>query len=142
MVAAAAAPMSVFNRPAIANRVWSLDQISYAMLAGQVRTTFLVCVSRWQEVRLKLLQAPVFRPAPHQPGSPRPPDAGNEKFSLIFCGLKIQPLEPAIHRIIHEKLGEFAMFIGQIGQPEGGHIYYESVFNRLPPRIAVAAIPA
>jgi Domain of unknown function (DUF6916) len=142
MVAVGAAPLSAFSLPAISDQFQSLDQISYAILAGQVNTTFRICLSRQQVVKLKLLKAPVARQTFRIPGRRPPADAGNEKFSLIFSGPKDQPLEPAIYRFEQEHLGGFEMYIGQIGRSEGEHVRYEAVFNRPPPVRPLSAMSA
>ncbi|HWD94749.1 MAG TPA: hypothetical protein VG938_20640 [Verrucomicrobiae bacterium] len=110
--------------------VRSLKQISYSALAGQIDTFFRVRLSPLQTVELKLLKAPLAPSTPVMPGRGLPGDAGHEKFSLIFSGPREKLIAPAIYRFEQEKLGEFDMYIGQIGSRDMDFIRYETVFNR------------
>ena len=124
-------PMSFISLSAMAEGGFqSLEQMSYPVLAGQVNTRFRVRLSPWRVVELKLLKAPLARPTPIRPGRPLPGDAGYEKFSLIFSGPKDVLLPSAIHRFEHDQLGQFEMFIGQIGMPDADSVRYQAGFNR------------
>lgn len=141
LAALAVAPISVFSRTAASGgKFQSLEQMSYPVLAGQVNTIFRVRVSPRRVVELKLLKAPLARPTPVIPGRPLPGDAGYEKFSLIFSGPKNELLASAIHCFEHDELGQFEMFIGQIGTPEADGVRYEAGFNRPAPTMAVRII--
>lgn len=113
-------------------RLQTTGQISYKAFARQVNTLFQVHPSSGQVVKLKLLKAPPSRPTPCAPGRRPAADAGNEKFSLIFSGPKAMVLAPAIHRFTHDDLGQFDMYIGQIGAEYMDQFRYQSVFNRPP----------
>jgi hypothetical protein len=127
-------PMSFDRKPALSgNGLQCLDQMSYPVLAGQINTVFRVCLSPRQVVELKLIKAPLAPPTPVKPGGRLPGDAGNEKFSLIFSGLKDEFIPDAIHRVEHGQLGRFDMYIGQIGARDTDQSRYETVFNRPAP---------
>ena len=133
VAALALVPLSSVNLSAIAEEAGgfkSLEQMSYAVLAGQVNTHFRVSLSPRRVVDLKLLKAPLVRATPITPGRPLPGDAGFEKFSLIFSGPKDALLASAIHRFEHDQLGRFEMFIGQIGMPDADSVRYQAGFNR------------
>jgi hypothetical protein len=134
MAVLAVTPISSFSRPATSDGGFqSLEQMSYPVLAGQVNSTFRVCIAPRQVVELKLLKAPLAPSTPVRPGRPLPGDAGHEKFSLIFSGPKHTPLPSAIHRFEHEQLGRFDMYVGQIGIQHTGRVRYEAGFNRPAP---------
>jgi hypothetical protein len=127
-------PISSFNQRATSGGGFqSLEQMSYPVLAGQVNSTFRVCIAPRRVVELKLLKAPLAPSTPVRPGRPLPGDAGHEKFSLIFSGPKDQLIESAIHRFEHEQLGRFDMYVGQIGTQDTGRVRYEAGFNRPAP---------
>ena len=113
----------------------SIDQMSYAMLADQVNTTFRVRALSGRKVELTLLKAPLARP----PRAGRRPaaDAGNEKFALVFSGPKHDLIASAIHPFEHDQLGRFEMYIGRIGTQDTRRVRYESVFNRPAPVVGV-----
>jgi len=134
VAALAVAPVSSFSCFAnVGARYTSLEQMDYAMLAGQVNTRFCVRLPSGEWVELKLLKAPLAPPTPVVPGHRLPGDAGNEKFSLIFSGPKAVLLPSAIHQFEHPQLGRFEMYVGEIGLREGESVRYESVFNRPAP---------
>jgi hypothetical protein len=64
------------------------------------------------------------------PGRRPPPDAANEKFSLVFSGPRDRLLPAAIHRFEHAQLGSFDMYVGPVGPMNSENVRYESVFNR------------
>ena len=105
-------------------------KLSYSSLASEVNTLFRVRLSPGQDVELKLLKARVAPPTPARPGRRPPGDAGNEKFSLIFCGPNEALLASAIHQFEHQHLGTFEMYIGRIGIPDTDGVRYEAVFNQ------------
>ena len=108
----------------------SLEQLSYPMLAGQIGTPFYVRLSPGRLVKLELIKAPLAPATPITPGRQLPGDTGNEKFSLIFSGPKDAVLASAIHRFEHSQLGQFEMYVGQIGAQDPARIRYEAGFNR------------
>ena len=52
-----------------------------------------------------------------------------ENFSLLFRGSPDILLSQMTHRLEHEKLGEFLLFLVPTGQDADGFLY-EAVFNR------------
>jgi hypothetical protein len=119
----------------------SLSQISYSILASQVRTLFRVRHAPGRTVELTLIEAPLAPPAP--PGTLGVPHAGasNERFSLIFSGPQETLLEPRTYRFEHTCVGRFEMYIGQIGPSDAGGVYYEAVVNRPAPVTLFAPRP-
>jgi hypothetical protein len=127
------APLTaIYVSAGVSRNFRSVVDLSYPMLAGQINTQFRVHLASGQTICLKLLKAPLARPAPALPARRPPGDAGNEKFSLIFSGPTNQLLEPAIHQFEHGDLGRFEMYIGQIGTRDPDAVRYETVFNRRP----------
>ena len=57
-------------------------------------------------------------------------DAHNEKFTLLFRGPLVMPLDQDTHLFEQQRIGSFAMFIVPIGCQDQRHCYYEAVFNR------------
>lgn len=53
-----------------------------------------------------------------------------ENFSLLFRGSPDILLSQMTHRLEHEKLGEFLLFLVPTGQDADG-FQYEAVFNRI-----------
>jgi hypothetical protein len=103
---------------------------SYAELERQVNTAFRVRLSPTRVVELTLLNAPLARPAPRTAGRRPRPDAGNERFSLVFVGPGDALLDSAIHQVEHDRLGCFEMYLGSIGPRDGTQVRYQAVFNR------------
>lgn len=131
IVAVSAFPLGVFGENANARTHFrSLEQISYPLLAAQINTVFRVHHAPGRVIELTLLKAPLAAPSPIVPGRRPPADAGNEKFSLIFSGSREELLTAAIHPFEHDQLGEFEMYVGQIGTLDPVRVRYQSVFNR------------
>jgi len=63
-----------------------------------------------------------------------------EHFTLSFVGPLTPILPQAIHKMKHDKLGEFSLFVVALG-PEGDAMTYEVIFNRLRPKTAESASP-
>jgi hypothetical protein len=142
VAALAVAPVSSFSRPAITGGGFrSLDQMSYAVLAGQVNTIFRVRPSPGQVVELTLLKAPLGQPTRIQPGRRWPGVAECERFSLIFSGPKAVLLASAIHWFEQEQLGRFEMFISEIGPRGADRVHYEAGFHRPAPGASSLARP-
>lgn len=138
MAAMAAFPASAFGRTANARSGFgSLSRISYSQLAAQIDTPFRVYAPSGRVVELRLLKAPLTARSPVVPGRRPPPDAGNEKFSLIFSSPQDELLPDAIHPFEHDELGRFDMYIGQVGPRDLERVRYQSVFNRPAPEAQV-----
>jgi hypothetical protein len=110
----------------------SLSQISYSLLASQVRTLFRVRHSPGRTVELTLIEA-VFAALAPAGTLGEPHGASNEGFSLIFSGPQETLLEPRTYLFEHTRLGWFEMYIGPIGRPDIGGVYYEAVVSRPAP---------
>lgn len=125
-------PASSIGGPAGSEpKLRSLDQISYAALAAQTGTAFLVRLAASASVKLRLLEAPLAAPAAALE-SPPPADARYERFSLIFAGPSGRPIPCGLHWLAHEGLGEFEMCINRVGSSDTRSLRYEAVFNRPP----------
>jgi hypothetical protein len=111
----------------------SVDELGYEDFAGQIRSKFLVRLTPLRVVELKLIKAPPDPLIRQISGCRPPPDADNEKFSLIFSGPKSGLLESAIHQFEHDRLGRFKMFISPIGAGYDPEVRYQAAFNRPPP---------
>jgi hypothetical protein len=131
VAALALVPMNPFHRLANSREDFqSLNDLSYPVLAGQINTPFRVRLSSGRVVELTLLKARLAPPTRATSGRRLPGDFGNEKFSLIFSGPKEELIRPDIHRFEHGQLGQFDMYIGQVGTQDPRHVRYETVFNR------------
>ncbi len=117
----------------------SLAQVSYAVLARQIHTPFLVESSPGRRVKLTLIEAPLAPQLPAGTRNPIPGDSNHERFSLIFRGPQAGMIEARIHRFEHAWLGRFDLYVGRIGRSDAGGVYYEAVFNRPAPGAALAA---
>lgn len=67
---------------------------------------------------------------PLKPGRRPPPDAANERFSLIFSGSKDELLEQNTYPCEHQALGRFDIFIVPIFRRNPAKMDYEAVVNR------------
>ena len=106
----------------------SLDELRPATFAQQLNTAFHVTDAPAGRVDLKLIEVSPRRPSPNQRADA--PDAGNEKFSLIFVGPKEPLLVQRIYRFENAKIGWFEMFIVPIVTEENDHQHYQAIFNR------------
>ena len=111
----------------------SLSQISYSLLASQVRTLFRVRHSSGRTVKLTLIEAAFAPLAPAGTLGEPHASASNEGFSLIFSGPQETLLAPRTYLFGHTRLGWFEMYIGPIGRPDIGGVYYEAVVSRPAP---------
>lgn len=59
------------------------------------------------------------------------PGVNREPFSLIFTASKEMLLNQNTYKIVHEKIGEFFLFIVPVIAPPGEHdqYHYEAVFS-------------
>lgn len=108
--------------------------LSHAAFAAQINTSFRVRVPAGPTVNLQLIKARLAPPSAAAQGRRQPPDAHNERFSLVFAGPQEPPLPAAIHSFEHRELGGFELYIGEVGARGPGGIRYEAVFNRPPAR--------
>lgn len=122
---ATVAPAAALASP-VDSREVSLDQLSFAALAGQVQTTFRVLINSTPAVPLDLVQAQLRAAS----GPVTAPDAHHEKFSLLFRGPRQQPLPQGQHTFEHPNIGRFGMFTVPVLSRNKAHSYYEAIFNR------------
>ena len=80
-------------------------------------------------VELKLVEAALDRPRP-QHGRRPPPDAYNEKFSLIFSGPRAELLPQDVFTLEHPRLGRMDLFLVPIFTRNPQKMDYEVIFNR------------
>ena len=99
------------------------DSPSYDQFLRQVNTPFRLS-SGSKSFEVTLVQANAL-PA----GAPGSLDAGNEKFSLLFCGPRAG-LEQDTYSFEHERLGRLAIFIVPVGGVNMDGCHYRAVFNR------------
>jgi len=112
----------------VPGRAISLDQIRFGAFAANVGTAFRVLQDQGPAIGLELLEAKARRPTSALEAAA--PDAGNEKFSLLFAGLPSQPLAQDTYVFGHSVLGWFAMFIVPVPTLRLDYRLYEAIFNR------------
>ncbi len=54
-----------------------------------------------------------------------------ESFTILFRTTKELPRRQGTFELNHQSLGEFEIFLTQVGKPEGPWQFYEAVFNRI-----------
>lgn len=97
----------------------SLDSLNARIFAVQLRTKFVTRLPNSTPIELELSEVEEHDSSPK-----------SELFFLRFRGPRAPRLPQQIHRLEHEKLGSFGLFLTAVGADESG-IYYESVFHRL-----------
>src|SRR5689334_8866594 len=96
----------------------SLDKFNSKLFAAQLHTKFKVQLAHGGGIVLELVEVKESDPSPKI-----------ELFALQFLGPATPRLPQQIHRLEHEALGDFDLFLTAVGQePEG--IRYEAVFHR------------
>ena len=128
-VMAMAAPIGVCAAPNLPVRQKSPEALSCSAFAAQRNTHFQICGPNGV-VTVKLDEVRIAPEPPPQPGKRPLPDAGNEKFSLIFSGARREMLEQETYVFEHETLGRMSLFIVPVFTRHPEKIDYEAVFNR------------
>ncbi len=123
------APGSLLAEPAPGGAV-PLAAIRFAAFARTVGSPYRVLLAEGLSLEVLLVQAEPKPPANARQAAA--PDAGNEKFSLLFQGPPEPPLPQDTYTFQHPRIGTFAMFVALVGSADGTHRYYEAVFNRAP----------
>ena len=124
-------PKAILARAALPSwRQTSLEDLSCEMFAGQLNTTFWIHAPPGRFMPVNLVEVRRRPDKPLQPGQRPPGDAGNEKFSLFFSGLRSELLPQETYAFQHEVLGRFDLFIVPIVTRNPHKIDYETVFNR------------
>ncbi|MGC2696752.1 MAG: hypothetical protein WA738_13280 [Candidatus Angelobacter sp.] len=96
----------------------SLDTLNARIFAEQLHTKFTVPIAGAKPILLELAEV-----------SERDSGPKMELFSLHFRGPVSPRLAQQIHRLEHEKLGAFEIFLTTIGADAQG-TEYESIFHR------------
>jgi hypothetical protein len=96
----------------------TLESITYESLAENLNTKFRVPVESGEPLELELIEISEKR----QVGD-------SEHFSIVFRGGLGFLLPQRIHRLEHERLGEFDLFLVPIAREADG-FRYEAIFNR------------
>jgi hypothetical protein len=107
----------------------SLDQLTLADLRSSVRTEFEVSGPSGPLATLVLAKV---EEQVHKRTRPHHPDAGNERFRLVFEGPLAPVLSQDTYTFSSARLGRFAMFIGPLQRKTEERCRYEAVFNRPP----------
>jgi len=115
-----------------------VEELSCSAFAGQLNTPFRIRASCTRHMTVKLVEVGVTPELPLRPGQRPPPDAANEKFSLIFSGSRRDLLEQETYVFEHAALGQFSFFIVPTFTRNLEKINYEAVINR-PRANAIAA---
>ena len=103
----------------------SLEDLSLAKFAEQLKTKFRVRLSSGETVELELTEAEAARgKAAH---------AQPESFSLLFDGPPKSLLNQNTYTFEHERLGAVDLFIVPVGN-ERGSIQYQVIINQVGPR--------
>lgn len=97
----------------------SLDKLNAKIFSEQLHTQFKVHSGGAEPVALELVEVMERDSSPKM-----------ELFTLQFRGPAAPRLAQQIHRLEHEKLGTFEIFLTAIGTDPEQRILYESVFHR------------
>jgi hypothetical protein len=95
-----------------------LDKLNAKIFSEQLHTQFKLKLAGAGPMMLELVEVKDSDPSPQI-----------ELFSLHFRGPSAPRLPQSIHRLEHDKLGEFEIFLTAVGAERQG-IVYESVFHR------------
>jgi len=96
-------------------------QLVFEDFSDKVGDAFVIKNEGVPAIALKLTEATPLNPA-FAPRGARPP------FSLIFVAAGPLILPQRIYRMVHEVLGEVAIFIVPVGKDAEG-VHYQAVFN-------------
>jgi hypothetical protein len=96
----------------------SLDKLNAKIFSEQLHTQFKIHLGGADPMTLELVEVKESDPSPQI-----------ELFSLHFRGPSTPRLAQQIHRLEHDTLGTFEIFLTAIGADAQG-IVYESVFHR------------
>ena len=130
-LAALVLPKTILARTSLPSwRPASLEDLSCETFAGQLNTPFWIQAPPARAIQVTLVEVRRRPAKPLPPGRRPPADAGNEKFSLFFSGLRSELLPQDTYTFEHETLGRFNLFIVPIVTRDPRKIDYEMVFNR------------
>jgi hypothetical protein len=105
-----------------------LKEISYASFAALLHREFIV--RREKQFLGALVLTEARKLTEKFPARTKSPDAGNEKFTLLFSGPHRRPLAQGTYTFEQAELGRFDMFIAPVGSGNESQLYYEATFNR------------
>src|ERR1700733_10220155 len=108
----------------------SLREIPCSAFASQLNTPFRIQAASGGTIKVTLAEVKVRPEKPLKPGRRPPPDAGNEKFSLVFSGSRGELLAQDTYPFEHPTLGRFDLFIVPVFTRNLAKINYEGVVNR------------
>lgn len=95
-----------------------LEKLNTNVLSAHLHTNFKVQVEGSDPVTLELIEVAETSSSPQF-----------EQFSAFFLGPNARWLGQGIHRLEHDKLGSFDLFLVPVGADEGG-TRYEAAFAR------------
>jgi hypothetical protein len=95
-----------------------LEKFTHEALTAVLHTAFKV-YGRGETVEMQLVEVSPLKKTPR-----------TESFSLTFQAPVDAPLGQGNYPIEHAQLGQAELFIVPVKQ-EGGHLFYQAVFNRL-----------
>lgn len=107
-----------------------LHEISCSAFAAQLNTPFRIQAESGRSIQVTLAEVNVRPEKPLRPGRHPLPDAGNEKFSLVFSGSRHDLLGQDTYAVAHETLGRFDLFLVPINTRNPAKIDYQAVVNR------------
>lgn len=105
-------------------------EIPRAAFASQVNTCFRIHTDAGRAIKVTLAEVKIRPEKPPKAGKRPLPDAGNEKFSLVFSGSRADLIQQDTYRLAHETLGRFDLFIVPIYTRNPAKIDYQAVINR------------
>lgn len=125
VTAALAAPGVVVADSALAS-----GEIRRSAFASQVNTRFRIQTKAGETIDITLDEVKTRPEKPRKAGKRPLPDAGNEKFSLVFSGSRADLIPQDTYRLLHESLGCFDLFLVPIYTRNPAKIDYQAVINR------------
>ena len=124
-----AAPWAAASKPLWRTlRDVPLAELSFEMLADHLNTTFHVHAGVQGMVPLQLIRMEVKEPSLRE--NSNAPDAGFERFSLVFAGSRTDRLPQESYTFEHSRIGRFELFIVPVLSLDPTRHKYEAVFNR------------
>ena len=104
-----------------------LDRLHAATFSAQLHTLFHLVPPSMPAQDLELVQVTERNTADgKQPWAV----TGQERFSILFRGVRDRPLQQGMCHMRHDQLGDLELFLVPVGQDQQS-VYYEAIFNRL-----------